>query len=180
MNVIQLRQNLLDSSLFWFDERFTCFWILVWFPRQPWRWRWNVAPKFGLLYESHGAAIQKTAVFTSSPYDCKQQRMESETLVFVTCVCCYSAATTGIRAQFLCRQSSGRSHRTFSSSHFKTSQKYGELIVWPAVTNSCKQSSWYRRKLWACSWPCSSPDSPFFISVSLEFSCTPHAFFSEG
>jgi hypothetical protein len=35
-----------------------------------------------------------------------------------------------------CRQSSGRSLRTFSRNLHKTSQLYAELTVWPAGTNS--------------------------------------------
>jgi hypothetical protein len=35
----------------------------------------------------------------------------------------------------LCRQSSGRSLRTFPCSCRKTSQQYAELTVWPARTN---------------------------------------------
>jgi hypothetical protein len=47
----------------------------------------------------------------------------------------------------------------------------------------CEQSPWCQRKLWACSWFCFSPASPFMVSVSLEMPfkhlCTAHAFFPE-
>jgi hypothetical protein len=42
-----------------------------------------------------------------------------------------------------------------------------------------EQSPWCQRKLWACSWLCSSPVSPFLVTVSLDFPCTAHAFFPE-
>jgi hypothetical protein len=32
----------------------------------------------------------------------------------------------------------------------------------------CEQSPWCQRKWWACSWLCSSPVSPFSVSVSLD------------
>jgi hypothetical protein len=41
----------------------------------------------------------------------------------------------------------------------------------------CEQSPWCQRKWWSCSWLCSSPVSPFSVSVSLDFPCTAHAFF---
>jgi hypothetical protein len=43
----------------------------------------------------------------------------------------------------------------------------------------CEQSSRCQRKWWACSWLCSSPVSPFSVSVGLDFPCTDHASFSE-
>jgi hypothetical protein len=43
----------------------------------------------------------------------------------------------------------------------------------------CEQSSWCQRKRWACSRLCSSPFSPFSVSVSLDFPCTTHTFFLE-
>jgi hypothetical protein len=43
----------------------------------------------------------------------------------------------------------------------------------------CEQSPWCQRKLWALSWLCCLSVSLFLISVSLDFPCTAHAFFSE-
>jgi hypothetical protein len=43
----------------------------------------------------------------------------------------------------------------------------------------CKQFPWCQRKRWACPWLCSSPVSPFSVSVSLDFMCMAHAFFLE-
>jgi hypothetical protein len=43
----------------------------------------------------------------------------------------------------------------------------------------CERSPWCRSKLWACSWPCSSPFSPFWVSLSLHFPCKAHPFFPE-
>jgi hypothetical protein len=50
---------------------------------------------------------------------------------------------------FYC-QSSGRSLRTFSRSHCKTSQWYAELTDWLPGLILCE----FWRKLWACSWLC--------------------------
>jgi hypothetical protein len=69
--------------------------------------------------------------------------------------------------------------RKFSRSRRKTSQQYSELTVWSNRTNSFEQSFWCQRKLWACSWLCSSPHRLFSVSVSLGFPCTAHAFFPE-
>jgi hypothetical protein len=43
----------------------------------------------------------------------------------------------------------------------------------------CEQSPWSQRGWWACSWLCSSPVSPFLVSVSSYFPCRAHAFFPE-
>jgi hypothetical protein len=42
----------------------------------------------------------------------------------------------------------------------------------------CEQSP-CQIKWWACSWLCSSPVSPYSVSVSLDFQCTAHAFYPE-
>jgi hypothetical protein len=91
----------------------------------------------------------------------------------------WDGALSWSNSQVICRQSSGRSLRTVSLSHRKTSQQYAELAVWPARTNSMWITPLKSKKLWACSWLCSSPVSPFSVSTSLYFPCTPHAFFPE-
>jgi hypothetical protein len=45
-------------------------------------------------------------------------------------------------------------------------------IIW-------EQPPWCQIKWWACSWLCSSSVSSFSVSVSLDFPCTIHAFFTE-
>jgi hypothetical protein len=58
---------------------------------------------------------------------------------------------------------------------------YSSMINWMFCLSGrilCEQSPWCQRKWWACSWLCSSPVSPFSASVSVEFLCTAHAFFS--
>jgi hypothetical protein len=44
----------------------------------------------------------------------------------------------------------------------------------------CEHSLWCQRKRWACSWLCSSPVSPFSISVNLDFPFTAQTFFPES
>jgi hypothetical protein len=44
----------------------------------------------------------------------------------------------------------------------------------------CEQSPWCQLKLWASSWFCYLPVSPFSFTVNLDLSCTVHAFFPES
>jgi hypothetical protein len=50
--------------------------------------------------------------------------------------------------------------------------------------NICEQSPWCQRKLWACSWLCSSPISPISacpeLSMSFKHQHMAHAFFPEN
>jgi hypothetical protein len=87
----------------------------------------------------------------------------------------WDGALSSCNNQFFCRQSSGRSLRTFPRSHSSTWNWLFDLPGWVL----CQQFPWCQRKWWACSWLFSSPVSPYSVSVSTDFPCTVHAFFPE-
>jgi hypothetical protein len=90
----------------------------------------------------------------------------------------WGGALSWCNSLFFCRQSSGRSLCIFSCSRGKTSQWYVDLTDRPISTNSLWITP-LMSKWWACSWLSSSPDSPFSVSVSLNFPCTAHTLFPE-
>jgi hypothetical protein len=83
--------------------------------------------------------------------------------------------------QSLCCQSSGWSLHTFSAFTIKCHSSMQNWMPGLPGWIICKQSIplMQTKNIWACSWFCCSPASPFSVSVNLDSLYTAHAFFPE-